>query len=466
MNKLLRGRFKENQSPSVEQFTASIHIDKRLYRFDIQGSMAHTKMLAKQGIIKPEEADQIIEALGEILREIERGDFAFESRWEDIHMNIEKALVERLGEVGEKLHTARSRNDQVALDMRLYLRSEIKGLLNLINTLMSTLVDVAKANIDVIMPGYTHMQRAQPILFSHYMMAYYEMFKRDGARLKDCLKRINVMPLGSAALAGTTFPIDSKYVAELLNFPEIASNSVDAVSDRDFIIEFLEVASIIMVHLSRLSEELVLWSTAEFDFIEISESFCTGSSIMPQKKNPDVPELVRGKTGRVFGHLVSLLTIMNSLPLAYNRDMQEDKEPLFDTVDTLTNCLKIYIQLLPSLKVKGENMKKATKRGFLTATDLADYLVRKGMSFRDAHLLVGRIIKHAIEEGKELYELSLNELKGLCRLIEEDVYDWINVERSVERRTSYGGTAVDNVLEAINRAERELKEALGQIQKP
>jgi len=466
MNKLLRGRFKENQSPSVEQFTASIHIDKRLYRFDIQGSMAHTKMLAKQGIIKPEEADQIIEALGEILREIERGDFAFESRWEDIHMNIEKALVERLGEVGEKLHTARSRNDQVALDMRLYLRSEIKGLLNLINTLRSTLVDVAKANIDVIMPGYTHMQRAQPILFSHYMMAYYEMFKRDGARLKDCLKRINVMPLGSAALAGTTFPIDSKYVAELLNFPEIASNSVDAVSDRDFIIEFLEVASIIMVHLSRLSEELVLWSTAEFDFIEISESFCTGSSIMPQKKNPDVPELVRGKTGRVFGHLVSLLTIMNSLPLAYNRDMQEDKEPLFDTVDTLTNCLKIYIQLLPSLKVKGENMKKATKRGFLTATDLADYLVRKGMSFRDAHLLVGRIIKHAIEEGKELYELSLNELKGLCRLIEEDVYDWINVERSVERRTSYGGTAVDNVLEAINRAERELKEALGQIQKP
>jgi len=451
------GRFKENQLPSAEQFTASIHFDKRLYRFDIEGSMAHAKMLAKQGIIKPEEAGQIIEALGEILREIGRGDFAFETRLEDIHMNIEKALVEKLGEVGEKLHSARSRNDQIVLDMRLYLRSEIKELLSLINALMSTIVDIAKANIDVIMPGYTHMQRAQPILFSHYMMAYYQMFKRDGARLNDCLKRINVMPLGSAALAGTTFPIDPKYVAELLDFPEIAPNSVDAVSDRDFIIEFLEVASIIMMHLSRLSEELVLWCTAEFDFIEISETFCTGSSIMPQKKNPDVPELVRGKTGRVFGHLVSLLTIMNSLPLAYNRDMQEDKEPLFDTVDTLTDCLKIYIQLLPGLKVKGENMKKATERGFLTATDLADYLVIKGMSFREAHLLVGKIIKHAIEENKELYELSLSELKGFFRLIEEDVYDWINVERSIERRTSYGGTAINNVLEAIDRAERELK---------
>lgn len=462
MDKPWGGRFKENQSPLAEQFTTSIHTDKRLYRYDIEGSIAHTKMLTKQGIIKPEEGDKIIEALGEILREIDRGDFVFEDRWEDIHMNIEKALVEKLGEVGERLHTARSRNDQVALDMRLYLRSEIKNLLSLINTLRSTLVNLAKTYIDVVMPGYTHMQRAQPILFSHHMMAYYEMFKRDEERLKECVKRANVMPLGSAALAGTTFPIDSEYVAELLGFPEVASNSIDAVSDRDFIIEFLGIASILMMHLSRLSEELVLWSTAEFAFVEIPESFCTGSSIMPQKKNPDVPELVRGKTGRVFGHLVSLLTVMKSLPLTYNRDMQEDKEPLFDTVDTLTHCLGIYVQLLSKLKVKSENMKKATERGFLTATDLADYLVIKGMSFRKAHITVGKIVKHAIEEDRQLNELSLNDLKRFSRLVEEDVYEWLNIEHSIERRTSYGGTAIQNVREAVDRAERELKKIQNQ----
>lgn len=457
MDKPWGGRFKENQSPSAERFTASIHIDKRLYKHDIEGSIAHAKMLARQGIIKPEEGDKIIEALAEILREINRGDFVFEDKWEDVHMNIEKALIERLGEVGEKLHTARSRNDQVALDMRLYLRSEIVNLSNLIDNLRRQLVELAKTHIDVIMPGYTHMQKAQPVLFSHHMMAYYEMFKRDDERLKECAKRVDVMPLGSAALAGTSFPVDSEYVAELLEFREVASNSIDAVSDRDFLIEFLGIASILMMHLSRLSEELVLWSTAEFDFVEIPESFCTGSSIMPQKKNPDVCELVRGKTGRVFGSLVSLLTLMKSLPLAYNRDMQEDKEPLFDAVDTLTRCLGIYAQLLSGLKVKANHMKRATETGFMTATDLADYLVTKGMPFRKAHYAVGRIVTHAIEHGKELHELSLQDLKGFCRLIEEDVHDWLNVEDSVERRISHGGTAMQGVREAIDRAEKELE---------
>lgn len=457
MDKPWGGRFKGDYSPLAEQFSASIDFDKRLYRHDIEGSMAHARMLAKQGIIKPEEANQIIEALSKILRKIEKGDFKFDQRLEDIHMNVENALVQMIGEVGEKLHTARSRNDQVALDMRLYLRSEIQELLDFITTLKATVVELAKVNIDAIMPGYTHMQRAQPILFSHYMMAYYEMFKRDEGRLRDCLKRVNVMPLGSGALAGTSLPIDVRYVAELLNFPEVASNSLDAVSDRDFILEFMAAASIFMVHLSRLSEEMVLWSTSEFDFIEIPDAFCTGSSIMPQKKNPDVSELARGKTGRVFGHLMSLLTTMKSLPLAYNRDMQEDKEPLFDTLATLVSCIKVYTQLLSTLKIKKGNMRRATEKGYLTATDLTDHLVVKGIPFRKAHHLVGNIVKYAIEQNKELYEISLEELKGFCQVIEEDVYEWLNIDQSIERRVSQGGTARKNVLQAIANAERELK---------
>jgi len=454
--KLWDGRFSEKTDIMVEDFTSSIDIDKRLYSYDIKGSIAHCRMLAKTSIISEEDASSLIEGLGVIKREIDRGDFQFDKSLEDIHMHIETRLIEKVGKVAQKLHTARSRNDQVVLDVRMYLREETLSTVKRLVVLQKVIVELAKAHIDVVLPGYTHLQRAQPILLSHHLMAYYEMFSRDVGRFEDCLKRINVMPLGSAALAGTTYPIDREYVARILDFPEVSANSMDAVSDRDFIIEFLSAASICMVHLSRMSEELILWSSSEFGFIELPDSFATGSSIMPQKKNPDVPELVRGKTGRVFGDLVSLLTVMKSLPLSYNRDMQEDKTALFSTVDILTGCLEIYIKMLPKLKVNKEAMQRATSKGFLNATDMADYLVTKGMAFRQAHGCVGEAVAYASNKKKELHELTLKELKSFSSHIEKGIFDILTTDQMINRRTSFGGTALKNVKAAINNAEKDL----------
>ncbi len=389
-DKLWGGRFTQPTDKFVEEFTASIDFDKRLYRQDIRGSIAHARMLGRQGIITAADAESIVGGLQEILDRIEAGDFDFSVSLEDIHMNVEARLSEAIGEAGKRLHTGRSRNDQVALDIRLYLRDEIADVNAYLDRLIDSLLFQAEHNLDVIMPGYTHLQVAQPILFSHHMMAYVEMFSRDKGRMADCLKRLNALPLGAGALAGTTFPIDREYVAEQLGFPEVTRNSLDSVSDRDFSLEFISASSILMMHLSRFSEELILWSSSEFSFIDLSDSFCTGSSIMPQKKNPDVPELVRGKTGRVYGNLMALLTVMKSLPLAYNKDMQEDKEPLFDTIDTVKGSLKIFADMIREMKVKADNMRNAAARGFSTATDVADYLVRKGLPFRDAHEVVGK----------------------------------------------------------------------------
>jgi argininosuccinate lyase len=440
----------------VETFTASIAYDCRLYPYDIAGSIAHCRMLAAAGIITDEEASDLVEGLGTIKRELDRGEFIFDDSLEDIHMHIEARLLQVAGKVAQKLHTARSRNDQVALDVRMYLRDETHRTIDLLQTLRTVLVDLANGHQDVIMPGYTHTQRAQPVLFAHHMMAYYEMFTRDQARFSDCLDRINVMPLGAAALAGTTYPIDRPYVAELLDFPRVSSNSMDAVSDRDFAMEFLAAASICMVHLSRLSEELVLWSTSEFGFITLSDAFATGSSIMPQKKNPDVPEIVRGKTGRVFGSLMALLTLMKSLPMSYNRDMQEDKEPLFDAADTIKACLSINIQMIPRITVNREVMRKAASIGFLNATDMADYLVNQGMPFRKAHACVGGAVAYALDKGKELNQLSLDELKSFSPLIKADIFDHLTLEFMIDRRQSLGGTATENVTRAIAEARKAL----------
>ena len=455
-DKTWSGRFVEKTDHRVEAFTASIDFDKRLYPYDIEGSIAHCRMLAKTGIISEDEAATLVQGLGQIKRELDRGAFEFDQSMEDIHMHIETRLVEDVGKVALKLHTARSRNDQVALDLRMFLREVTVTVIGQLHDIREALVDLAEANIAVVMPGYTHMQRAQPVLFAHHLMAYYEMFSRDEERFRDCLKRIDVMPLGTAALAGTTYPIDRNYTAELLNFPKISANSIDAVSDRDFIIEFLAATSICMVHLSRLSEEMILWSTSEFNFIELPDAFATGSSIMPQKKNPDVAELVRGKSGRVFGSLIGLLTIMKGLPLAYNRDLQEDKEMLFDSVDTLQACLEIYTLMLPKLTVKREVMRAAASRGFLNATDFADYLVGKGMPFRNAHQIVGQAVGHALENNKELHELSLDELKSFSSLIQEDVFGILTTEAMIDRRKSAGGTATENVRLAIIDARKGL----------
>ena len=451
------GRFAEKTDRIVESFTSSIAFDRRLYLYDIEGSIAHCRMLAKQSIITDEDASQIVEGLGRIARDIEHGNFELDESLEDIHMNIEARLIAEVGRVAQKLHTARSRNDQVVLDVRMYLRDEVANILTRLTGLRQTLVAVAKRHIDVIMPGYTHLQPAQPVLFSHHLMAYYEMFERDRARFKEALKRINMMPLGSGALAGTTYPIDVGYTAKLLKFPEVFANSLDAVSSRDFIMEFLAAASICMVHMSRLSEELILWSSAEFGFVEIPDAFATGSSIMPQKKNPDVPELVRGKAGRVFGNLVALLTLMKGLPLSYNRDMQEDKEPLFDTVDTLKTCIEVYEKLLPRLKVNRMAMERAASSGFLNATDMADYLVTKGMAFRDAHRCVGEVVRYAMDQNKELQELSLSDLKKFSKAFEEDLFEILTLQQMVSRRVSPGGTAKENVVNAINEAQEALK---------
>ena len=459
------GRFSEKTDKIVEDFTSSVGIDKRLYLYDIEGSIAHCKMLARASVITDEEASSLIQGFGKIKKEIERGEFLFDNSLEDIHMHIESRLLEEAGKAAQKLHTARSRNDQVVLDMRMYLRYETLNIIKSLVELKKTIVSLAEDHIDVILPGYTHLQRAQPVLLAHHLMAYFEMLSRDGERFADCLTRINVMPLGSAALAGTTFPIDRDYTAKLLDFPRVSANSMDSVSDRDFMIEFLSSASLCMVHFSRISEELILWSSSEFGFIELPDSFATGSSIMPQKKNPDVPELVRGKTGRVFGNLIALLSIMKSLPLAYNRDMQEDKRLLFDTADTLKVCIEIYIKMLPNLKINKEAMLKAASAGFLNATDMADYLVVRGMPFRQAHDCVGRIVRYAIDNGKELHELTLKELESFTSLFKKEVFDILTTQQMINRRVSFGGTATENVIAAIKEAKKGLAKEMAGFEK-
>jgi argininosuccinate lyase len=443
------GRFIETTNELVEQFTASIPYDWRLYPYDIAGSMVHAAMLGKQGIIPKKEADRIIRGLEEILKEIVAGAFEFSVELEDIHMNIENRLIEKIGPTGGKLHTARSRNDQVALDIRMFLRDEIAEIHELLTALQAVIVHLAEQHSDVVLPGYTHLQRAQPVLFGHHLLAYYEMLERDRGRLEDCFRRVNVMPLGAGALAGTVLPIDRKFVAKQLGFSGLCENSMDAVSDRDFAIEFVAACAQIMMHLSRLSEELVIWSSSEFGFITISDAFTTGSSIMPQKKNPDVAELTRGKTGRVYGNLMALLTLMKGLPLAYNRDMQEDKEPIFDASDTVTLSLSVFIEMLKGVTIHKETMRKAAEDGFITATDLADYLVRKGMPFRKAHEVVGRAVLRATELGCGLVDMPIGEYKKLSPLIHEDVYDALSVGASVRRRTSYGGTAPTNLRKRL-----------------
>jgi argininosuccinate lyase len=450
-DKLWGGRFSQPTDKFVEEFTASIQFDKRLYFQDIRGSIAHARMLGKQGIIPVADVDAIVGGLQQILKEIDADQFDFSISLEDIHMNIESRLSANIGEAGKRLHTGRSRNDQVALDIRLYLRDEIADVNKYIDQLVEALLDQAEQNLDVIMPGFTHLQTAQPVLFAHHLMAYVEMLKRDRQRMEDCLKRVNVMPLGSGALAGTTFPIDREYVAAQLDFPQVTRNSLDSVSDRDFALEFLAASSILMMHLSRFSEELIIWSTSAFRFIELSDGFCTGSSIMPQKKNPDVPELVRGKTGRVYGNLMALLTVMKSLPLAYNKDMQEDKEPLFDTIDTVKGSLKIYVDMIREMTVYEANMRRAAGQGFSTATDVADYLVRKGLAFRDAHEAVGKAVAYCIDNEMDITELTLTEWQLFSSYFEKDIFEAITVDACIKARSATGGTARERVWDEIIR---------------
>ena len=451
------GRFSEPTDAFVERFTASVGFDQRLYHHDITGSIAHATMLAKVGVLTDAERDQIIEGLKGVKEDIEAGRFEWSVSLEDVHMNIEARLTDRIGITGKKLHTGRSRNDQVATDIRLYLRDEIDVIAEELARLQAGLLDLAEREAATIMPGFTHLQTAQPVTFGHHLMAWYEMLARDAERLQDCRKRVNVMPLGAAALAGTTYPIDRNLTAELLGFDRPTENSLDSVSDRDFAIEFCSFAALLMTHLSRLSEELVLWTSAQFDFIDLPDRFCTGSSIMPQKKNPDVPELVRGKTGRVNGHLISLLTLMKSQPLAYNKDNQEDKEPLFDTVDTIKGCLKAYADMIPAIEAKADNMRVAAKRGFSTATDLADYLVKKGVPFRDAHEIVGKSVAFGVAEGRDLSDMTLEELQQFSDVIGEDVFDVLTLEGSVQARDHLGGTAPNQVRAAVARARKGLR---------
>ncbi len=448
---LWSGRFTEPVSERVKRYTASIGFDYRLAEFDIQGSLAHAAMLAHQHIIGADDLAAIQRGLAEIRAEIQAGKFQWSLDLEDVHLNIEKALTSKVGDAGKRLHTGRSRNDQVATDIRLYLRHNIDGLLGLIRQAQSALLDVAEANAEVVMPGFTHLQVAQPVSFGHHLMAYFEMLKRDAERLADCRKRVNRLPLGAAALAGTSYPIDRAMVARELGFDGVCENSLDAVSDRDFAIEFCACASLIMTHLSRLSEELILWMNPRFGFIDLADRFCTGSSIMPQKKNPDVPELIRGKTGRVNGHLVALLTLMKGQPLAYNKDNQEDKEPLFDTVDTLIDTLAIVAEMLPGIRVKPEAMRAAALQGFATATDLADYLVKKGLPFRDAHEAVALAVRHAETKGCDLADLSLTDLQKFSPLVEADIYAVLSLEGSMNSRDHIGGTAPAQVRAAIAR---------------
>jgi len=445
------GRFKGETNKLVEEFTASISFDKRLYKYDIMGSLAHCKMLEKCKIITPVESNKIMGGLKSIERSISNGSFHFDPAFEDIHMNVEKKLIDKIGSVGGKLHTARSRNDQVALDTRLYLRDEVTLTLKLISDLCRALIKLASDNLDVIMPGYTHLQRAQPILFSHYLLAYVEMLRRDKDRFQESLKRINVLPLGSAALGGTSFPIDRNYVAKLLSFPKISENSLDAVSDRDYLVEFCSSSSLLMTHLSRMSEELILWSSSEFSFIQLDDSFCTGSSIMPQKKNPDVPELVRGKTGRVYGNLIALLTMLKSLPLAYNKDLQEDKEPLFDTVDTVKNSLSLFCRMMQKVKINKPNMLKAASEGFILATEVADFLSKKGVPFRKAHEITGKIVQYCEGKNKDLSKLHLAEWKNFSNKFDSDIFKVIDVKKSIDRKNTLGGTGSNRVVKRLSK---------------
>ena len=454
------GRFSGGTSQAVEAFSESISFDKRLWKYDIEGSIAHAGMLGKQGIIPKKDAKLIVKGLMRIATRIAEGGFVFREELEDIHMNIEAALIEETGEAGKKLHTARSRNDQVALDLRLYLRSEVKETIGLVGGLKAALVDLAQRHREIIMPGYTHLQRAQPVLLAHHLLAYAEMMDRDAERLVESLKRINVLPLGACALAGTSLPIDRLYVAELLGFDAVSANSMDSVSDRDFVLEFLSDAAILMMHLSRLSEEVVLWSTEEFSFIGLPDAFATGSSIMPQKKNPDVAELARGKTGRVYGNLMGMLTVMKALPLTYNRDLQEDKELLFDTVDTVKSVLGVLAQMLPVINFRTERLEETAGEGFSTATDMAEYLVKKGMPFREAHGVVGRAVLYASQKGKRLEDISLDEYKGLFSgLFDKDVFQVLSPRASVAAKKSLGGTAPSEVARrmAAHKKKKEKK---------
>ncbi len=460
-DKAWKGRFTEPTDAFVEAFTASVGFDQRLYRHDIRGSIAHARMLAAVGIIQESEAALIADGLSAIEKEIDEGRFTWSVGREDVHMNVEAALIERIGEVGKKLHTARSRNDQVATAVRLYLRDGLDGLVGQIQRLGSVLLMLADREAETIMPGFTHLQVAQPVTLGHHVLAWFEMFLRDGQRLLDARRRLNVMPLGAGALAGTSFPIDRRMTAQALGFACPAENSLDAVSDRDFAIEFTAAAALIMVHLSRIAEELVLWSTPQFGFIELADGFCTGSSIMPQKKNPDVPELLRGKSGRVIGHLTTLLVLMKGQPLAYNKDNQEDKEPLFDTLDTVRDSLRALTELLPATTFRRERMREEARRGYPTATDLADYLVRRGLPFRDAHEAAGRAVRLAIDRGVELAELPLSELKTCSALIEADIFPVLTLEGSLAARDHLGGTAPRQVHEAVARGRTRLADLEG-----
>ena len=459
-NKTWSGRFGEPVSELVKKYTGSIDFDKRLAEWDIQGSLAHAQMLHRAGVLSDEDTAAIRQGMEEILAEIAAGKMAWSLDLEDVHMNIERRLTDKIGDAGKRLHTGRSRNDQVATDIRLWLRDQISIIRSLIRDLQTALIELAEQHADTVMPGFTHLQVAQPVSFGHHMLAYVEMLGRDDERMADCRGRVNRMPLGAAALAGTTYPIRREITAEILGFEQICQNSLDAVSDRDFAIEFTAAASLVMVHLSRLSEELILWMSSRFGFIDIADRFCTGSSIMPQKKNPDVPELVRGKSGRVIGHLIGLITLMKSQPLAYNKDNQEDKEPLFDTVDTLIDTLRIYADMMRGVTVKPENMRAAVMQGFATATDLADYLVKKGMPFRDSHEVVAQAVRYADQNGVDLSELPLEVLQGFSSLISDDVYQVLTPEGSLAARNHLGGTAPEQVRFQAERWRRLLEKAV------
>lgn len=450
------GRFREQTDPFVEAFTKSVTVDSRLYGEDIAGSIAHCKTLEKARILTRAETRAIVRGLESVKRELDRGQFAFSPQDEDIHMAIERRLTEVIGPLGGKLHTGRSRNDQVALDIRLYLRTQLDELHAQLTELQRVLIEKAGENRALMMPGYTHLQRAQPVLFAHHLLAYVEMFERDKGRLRDARGRLNVMPLGSGALAGTNYPVNRRYTAELLGFPAVTSNSMDAVSDRDFMIEVASALSIVMMHLSRLSEELIVWASQEFQFVDLPDAFCTGSSMMPQKKNPDVPELVRGKTGRVYGHLINLLTLLKALPLSYNRDLQEDKPALFDALDTVTASLQVMTELMRRLKVNGESLKRALQGGGLLATELADYLVMRGVPFREAHGITGRIVRAALDQGRDVTDFSLEELRVFCERIEKGVFSWLTIAAAIDHKGQIGGTARGQVEQRIKELEQLL----------
>jgi len=451
------GRFKAGTDPRVEAFTSSVAIDRRLYRHDIAGSMAHCRALQRAGVLSAKETSKLITGLQQVEAEIRDGRFKFRPEYEDIHMAIEARLAELVGEVGGKLHTGRSRNDQVVLDLRLYLREAVVELLGLLRQWELSLVSLARREAGTVMPGYTHLQRAQPVLFAHHLLAYVEMAERDKGRLRDALRRINVLPLGAGALAGTNYPVDREYTARLLNFPMVSANSLDTVSDRDFVVETLSALSLVMMHASRFAEELVLWSSQEFGFVDLPDSVCTGSSMMPQKKNPDVPELIRGKTGRVYGHLMAVLTLLKGLPLSYNRDLQEDKEPLFDAIDTASGSLELLAVIVAEMTVRREELARAAASGFMLATELADYLVLKGVAFRTAHAIVGRLVRARLDQGEDLMGITLEELRTFSKAFEKDALDMLTVEGALERKSQIGGTARTRVVARLKVLERELR---------